>query len=123
VIDPGVSNIIYLGKVTPLQVKLAFAQFGHTKIELVQVVSGDSVHSKFIEKGMEGLNHLGFYVAKKERDLIIDKFTAAGNNVVMEVKSPIHSDGAKFVEIEKEGGLILELIDRAGWSPQAQKEG
>ena len=52
--------------------KSAFARLGPVMLELFQLTEGRSpVHSEFLEKGREGVHHLGFYMSKEEKDQII----------------------------------------------------
>jgi len=48
--------------VNSAKLKIGLFQLGEVQIELIQVVEGESIHSRFLEEKGEGLHHLGFFV-------------------------------------------------------------
>ena len=47
----------------PFSIKLAFANLGSIRVELIQPLEGRSLWSEFLEKKGEGVQHIAFYVS------------------------------------------------------------
>jgi catechol 2,3-dioxygenase-like lactoylglutathione lyase family enzyme len=102
--------------------RTAFAQLGPVVLELFQLTEGRSpVHSDFLDKGREGVHHLGFHMSKEEKDRIIADL--AGIGVAVAQSAEISGRGSNaFLDTEKIGGLFFELIATAPMSlPDAPK--
>jgi methylmalonyl-CoA/ethylmalonyl-CoA epimerase len=87
--------------------KTGFLYLGEVQIELIQVISGETLHTKFLEERGEGLHHLGFFVDDLENELtelekegikVLDRGTVQGI-----VKFA-------YLDTEEALGVILELI-------------
>src|SRR5262245_14987605 len=50
------------GKPTRARFRAAFGQAGSVSIELVEVIEGETPHTRFLDRHGEGLQHLCFYV-------------------------------------------------------------
>jgi len=96
-----------------VEFKLDFAKLrvgmlllGELQMELIQVLEGESIHSKFLEKRGEGLHHLGFFVKDVEKEL------ARLEKHGIKVLERGEAFGVKFVYLDTEMtlGVILELI-------------
>jgi hypothetical protein len=88
--------------------KAAFAQLGLVTLELFQLTEGRSpVHAVFLDKGREGVHHVGFYTGKKE---IIADLAKAGAGVFHEGETMRGT--YTFLDTKKTGGLFFELIAR-----------
>ena len=99
----------YYGKVAGYKGKRGFFYLGPVQIELIELVSGKTVHEDFLKAKGEGLNHLGFRVddlesAKKDAE-------KAGLNVVQSFTRPDGS-GFAYVDSDKVGGVMIEMIQR-----------
>jgi catechol 2,3-dioxygenase-like lactoylglutathione lyase family enzyme len=95
--------------------RAAFAQLGPVTLELFQLTEGRSpVHSEFLDKGREGVHHLGFYMSNKEKEQIVADLAKAGVNVAQSAEIKGRGNNA-FLDTEKIGGLFFELI---GATPQ-----
>ena len=99
------------GKTYPCKTKVAFADLGPVQLELFQVREGWSLQAEFIDKGREGVHHLGFIVSPEEKEQIITELAKAGINVPQAVKTPAGVNVA-FLDTEEPGGLFFELIER-----------
>ncbi|MFX0204455.1 MAG: VOC family protein, partial [Candidatus Hodarchaeota archaeon] len=78
--------------------------------ELIEVVEGETTHTKFLREKGEGLHHIGFIVEDIEEELI--KLEKAGISVL---ERGIVQEMVKFayLDTEKSLGIILELIQLA----------
>ena len=62
--------------------KAAFAQLGPVVLELFQLTEGRSpVHSDFLDKGREGVHHLGFYMSEEEKARITADMVEGGKDL------------------------------------------
>lgn len=88
------------------KLRIGMLQLGELQIELIQVLEGESIHSKFLEERGEGLHHLGFFVEDVEKELA--RLEKHGIKVLKRGEA----FGVKFVylDTEKTLGVILELL-------------
>ncbi len=100
------------GKKHPWKVKVAFTSLGPVEFELIDVVEGRSIHSEFLDEGREGLHHLGFFVTAEEKERIIQDAAKAGIGVIQGGKSQHHSGSYAYLDSDKTGGIMFELINR-----------
>lgn len=56
----------YYGEIAGFKVKRAFFNLGSVQIELIEYISGKTIHDDFLKKNGEGMNHLGFLVDSLE---------------------------------------------------------
>ena len=91
--------------------KVAWAKFGPIELELFEVREGRSLHSEFLDKGREGVHHLGFVVSKEEREQIIAELAKVGIGVAQ--GATIQDVSYAFLDTEKIGGVFFELIERS----------
>ena len=99
----------YYGKVAGYKGKRGFFNLGNTQIELIELVSGKTIHEDFLKNKGEGLNHLGFRID----DLEVAKKNAekAGLHVIQSFTRPDGS-GFAYIDSDKIGGVIIEMIQR-----------
>lgn len=92
------------------KLKISLFQVGGIQFELIQVLEGESVHSKFLREKGEGLHHVGFIVEDLEEELT--KLEKEGITVL---ERGIVQEMVKFayLDTEKRLGIILELIQLA----------
>jgi len=100
----------YYGKVAGYKGKRGFFYLGPVQIELIELVSGKTVHEDFLKTKGEGLNHLGFRVddletAKKDAE-------NAGLHVIQSFTRPDGS-GFAYIDSDRVGGVMIEMIQRA----------
>ena len=92
--------------------RLAFARMDPVMLELFQVTEGRSpVHARFLDKGREGVHHLGFYMSKEEKEQMTADLAAIGVRMIQGSKTE-HGSYA-FFDTENTGGLFFELIERS----------
>ncbi len=92
--------------------RIAFANLGPVEFELIQNMEGRSIHSEFLEKGNEGLHHLGFFFTKEEKDRVITELAKKKVKVMQDGKSLSHSGSYAYVDSDQIGGVIFEFIHR-----------
>jgi methylmalonyl-CoA/ethylmalonyl-CoA epimerase len=100
----------YYGQVAGYKGKRGFFFLGPIQIELIELVSGKTIHEDFLNNKGEGLNHLGFRVD----DLESAKKAAekAGLNVIQSFTRP-DGTGFAYIDSDRTGGVIIEMIQRA----------
>ena len=89
------------------KLKIVLFELGEVEIELIQVVKGDSVHSRFLEERGEGLHHLGFFVKDIEKELA--RLEKEGIKV-LERGEVLGTVKFVYLDTEKTLGVVLELI-------------
>jgi methylmalonyl-CoA epimerase len=90
-----------------VKLKIVFFQLGEVQLELIQVLEGENVHTKFLREKGEGLHHVGFFVKNLEEEL------AALKNEGIEVLWRGEALGVTkfaYLDTEKTLGIVLELI-------------
>jgi len=92
------------------KLKISLFQIGEIQFELIQVLDGESVHSKFLREKGEGLHHVGFIVEDLEEEL-----TRLEKEGIKVLERGIVQEMVKFayLDTEKRLGIILELIQLA----------
>lgn len=88
------------------KLRVGMLRLGELQIELIQVLEGKSIHSKFIEERGGGLHHLGFFVEDVEKEL------ARLGKYGIKVLEKGEAFGVKFayLDTEKTLGFVLELL-------------
>jgi len=93
--------------VNSAKLKIGLFQLGEVQIELIQVVEGESIHSRFLEEKGEGLHHLGFFVKDIEKELA--RLEKEGIKV-LEMGEVLGTVKFAYLDTEKTLGVVLELI-------------
>ena len=99
-------------EVGPVKLKIAMADLGPVKFELIQVVEGELPHREFLETHGEGLQHLGFYSEKYEEWKSYVK--ERGMEVLCEAEVEDEVRGKRrgfYMDSGKIGGVIFEIIE------------
>lgn len=90
-------------------IKVAFLEFGDTKIELLQPIREDSEISKFLEKKGEGIHHLAYEVDNIQEK--IDKANEIGLKPLnTEPKAGAHNTLIAFLHPKSTNGVLTELV-------------
>ena len=92
----------FWGATTRYSLKLAFAQLGPIEIELIQVLEGDTAHSKFLQEEGEGLHHLRFLV--DDLDGVLEALAGEGIEPIWRRGNMV------LLNSDKTGGVMFELI-------------
>ena len=92
------------GREIAIRGKLGFAQLGPVQIELIEIISGPSIHVDFLEKNGEGIHHIGVFTPDLDRD--IARFKEEGIDVLQ-----AGAGGMRYAYMDTKP-FILELIER-----------
>jgi len=93
--------------VNSAKLKIVLFELDEVEIELIQVVEGESVHSRFLEERGEGLHHLGFFVKDIEKELArLDKEGIR----VLERGEVLGAVKFAYLDTKKTLGVVLELV-------------
>ncbi|MBS7248739.1 MAG: VOC family protein [Candidatus Jordarchaeales archaeon] len=88
------------------RLKVGLVNLGGVQLELIQVVEGESIHSRFIRERGEGLHHLGFFV--KDLESAVRKFEEKGFNVTE--RGEVLGVKYAYLDTERMLGFVIELI-------------
>lgn len=90
-----------------VRLRIIFFQLGEVQLELIQVLKGENIHTKFLEEKGEGIHHLGFFVENLTEEL--ETLKKEGFKVLWQGEA---LDVTKFayLDTEKTLGMALELI-------------
>ncbi len=104
---------LYHGRPAEYQVRLATAQSGSLQMELIQYISGETIHRDFLRSGRTGLEHLGIFVPDLESAL--QPYLEKGIGILQIGRGMgVHADGCyAYLDTEPIFGTILELIQSA----------
>lgn len=99
----------YYGETAGYRGKRGFFNLGPIQIELIELVDGKTIHEEFLKEHGEGIHHIGFSV----QDIEQSKKNAekAGFSVTQGYTRP-DGTGFAYLNTEKTGGVIFELIQR-----------
>lgn len=99
-------------EVDPIKLKIAMADLGKVKLELIQVLEGEVPHREFLETHGEGLQHLGFYSDKYDEWKSYAK--EQGMKILCEAEAQDELRGKRrgfYMDSGKVGGVIFEIIE------------
>jgi catechol 2,3-dioxygenase-like lactoylglutathione lyase family enzyme len=99
----------YYGEVSGYRGKRAFFQLGPIQIELIEIIDGKTIHESFLREKGEGIHHIGFAVENLQKAM--DMAKSQGFQVTQHFKREDGS-GFAYLNTEKTGGVIFELIHR-----------
>ena len=99
-------------EVGPIKLKIAMADLGPVKLELIQVLEGEVPHREFLQTHGEGLQHLGFYSDKY--DVWKSYVKERGMEILCEAEVEDKIRGKRrafYMDSGKVGGVIFEIIE------------
>ncbi len=106
---PKLYDTMFYGHEITHSFKIATAQFGDTKIELLMPVKGNSVYSEFLKEGNKGFHHLCLlFKSQEELKRNKEELIRKGGKIIQSGKV---KNKSFYHYIEKEG-IILELLFR-----------
>jgi catechol 2,3-dioxygenase-like lactoylglutathione lyase family enzyme len=88
------------------KIKIGLSSLGGLQLELIEVLEGESIHSRFLREKGEGLHHIGFFV--KDLDETLKVLEEKGIKVVE--GGEILGVRYAYLDTEKEIGITIELI-------------
>jgi catechol 2,3-dioxygenase-like lactoylglutathione lyase family enzyme len=108
--ESPLTGVSFRGVPTDVHLRLAFGSAGSVEIEFIEVVSGSSPHSEFLESGREGIHHVRYRVDDCDRTL------AALEEEGFEPILYADMGFAKFAYLEQpcRDGVIVELLEMEG---------
>ena len=109
---PLVKKMSYHGKPSQYKMRVALSYFGPMRIELIEMVEGDTVYADFVKEHGYGVQHLGVLVNDMEEALA--QAEAAGFSMIMDGSGfGVDGDGHyAYIDTEKVYGVTYELIQR-----------
>ena len=109
--DAPMPRVLVHGQPTPCDLRVGFALFGNTVIELLQPLDRVSPFFHFLEEHGEGMHHLGFLVPNVDDSLA--KLQRKGLHLLLESAEP--AADIKNVLLEGNGlsGVLLELMQES----------
>jgi methylmalonyl-CoA/ethylmalonyl-CoA epimerase len=100
-------------EVKPFRMKIAAAEMGSAKLELLQVIDGSPPHRDFLKIHGEGLQHLGFYVENyDEWRSYVDR---EGIDLLYEAEIEDEVRGKRrafYMNSGDIGGVLFEIIEK-----------
>ena len=109
---PLLKKMTYHGQANEYRMRLALSYFGSSRIELIEVLDGDTVYADFIDRHGYGVQHLGVLVDDMEAAL--DQARSAGISILGEGAGfGVDGDGHyAYLDTEEAFGVTFELIQR-----------
>jgi catechol 2,3-dioxygenase-like lactoylglutathione lyase family enzyme len=109
---PLVPEMTYKGEPADHAFRIALSYFGPSRIELIEILEGDTIYSDFLEEHGYGIHHLGLLVDDMETALAQAK--EAGIEVIQSGKGFGPDGDGYYANLNTEGmfNAIYELIER-----------
>ncbi len=109
---PLVKRMTYRGRPADYRIRVALAWAGPMRIELIEVLDGDTIHAEFIREHGYGVHHLGVLV--EDMATAIAQAEAAGLAMIQDGAGfGLDGDGHyAYLDTEAELGVTIELIQR-----------
>jgi hypothetical protein len=110
--EPLVKRMTRHGKPCRYKMRLALANVGSMRIELIEPLEGDTVYSEFVEEHGYGIHHLGVLVENMGK--AIGEAAEAGLAMTMDGAGfgPDDDGHYAYLDTEKLIGTTIELIER-----------
>jgi hypothetical protein len=110
VMESDLTAVLYRGVPTDVSMRIAYGSAGELEMEFIEITSGASAHTEFLDAGREGIHHVRYRVP--DCDAVIAALRGEGF-------APIwyHDMGfAKFAYLEhaSRDGVLIELLEMAG---------
>lgn len=112
---------IYHGHPAGYQVRLATTMSGQVQMELIEYLSGDTIHRDFLASGRAGVEHVGIYVPDLEQAL--QPYLDKGVGILQQADGMgVKGDGRyAYLDTELIFGTILELIQSSSQPTPPEK--
>ena len=103
-------NCVYHGQPANYKIKLATAISGSVQMELIEYISGDTIHRDFLASERKGVEHVGIFVPDLEA--AIRPYKNRGVGILQQADGlGVKGDGKyAYLDTELILGTILELI-------------
>jgi len=111
IFEPSFRDKTLYGKPEDFKTKLGLAKSGGIQIELMEIVSGNTIYHDFLKRKGYGLHHIAIGTSNMDeslKDMRKEGFTVSQSG---------NRPGVKFayLDTEEQLGIILELVER-DWS-------
>ena len=108
-IDANIEVNTFIKELTePLRIKVGFARFGNTMIELFQPLDDNSIYSEFLKTNPEGgIHHIGILVEDIDEEL--KKWDSMGIKRLISGALPTNS--FVYYDTSEMFGYVTELLD------------
>jgi len=109
---PLVKRMTYHGEPSEYRMRIALAYLGPLRIELIEMLEGDTVYADFVKEHGYGVHHFGLLVENMGEALA--RAEAAGLTMIQD-GAGFGRDGDghyAYLDTEREIGVTLELIER-----------
>ena len=109
---PLVKRMTYHGKPSEYEMRIALAYIGPLRIELIEMLEGDTVYTDFVKEHGYGVHHFGVLVDDMEE--AIARAEAAGLTMTQDGAGfGLDGDGHyAYLDTEGQIGITIELIQR-----------
>lgn len=109
---PLVKRMTRHGKACEYRMRVALANIGAMRIELIEPLEGDTVYAEFVKKHGYGVHHLGILTGNMAE--AIKRAEAAGFEMTMDGAGfgPDDDGHYAYLDTEDKIGTTLELIER-----------
>jgi len=109
---PLLKSMTYQGQPTEYKMRIALSYLGPMRIELIEMVEGDTVYADFVNEHGYGVHHFGVLVDNMEK--AIADAEAAGLMMTQDGAGfGLDGDGHyAYLDTEDKIGITLELIER-----------
>jgi catechol 2,3-dioxygenase-like lactoylglutathione lyase family enzyme len=109
---PLVKKMTYYGKPAEYKMRVALSYFGPMRVELIEMVEGDTIYADFVKEHGFGVHHFGILVEDMKEALA--EAETAGFKMIMDGEGfGLDGDGHyAYLDTEDKIGVTLELIER-----------
>jgi methylmalonyl-CoA/ethylmalonyl-CoA epimerase len=103
-------DVITRGKPTPYTMKVTFAPMGSSvRLELIQIVEGETLQTEFLKAHGEGIMHLGYEVEDLEKE--VANAESQGLEMICFLKM-VGIMAFAYLDSAKTHGVMIELVQK-----------
>jgi len=109
---PLVKNMSYRGQPSEYRMRIALSHIGSLRIELIEMLEGDTIYAEFAREHGYGVHHFGVLV--EDMEAALSQAKAAGFEVTQDGSGfGLDGDGYyAYLDTEDQIGVTIELIQR-----------
>lgn len=114
-------NCLYHGQPANYKIRLATARSGALQMELIEYISGDTIHRDFLASGRVGIEHVGIYVPDLEQAL--QPYQARNIGILQRADGMGMTGDGRYAYLDTELilGTVLELIQSSSQSSAPER--